>query len=104
MRLFRLFAVLVALALLGPALAIGVAAAPAGVAGRSLTRAQGTTCPNADYPTETIQIMAPAAPGGGWDTTAREVQAVLQGDRRRERRGLQRRGGRRHHWAGPDGQ
>ena len=32
-----------------------------------------------DYPTETIQIMAPAAPGGGWDTTAREVQQVLQG-------------------------
>lgn len=32
-----------------------------------------------DYPTQSIQIMAPAAPGGGWDTTAREVQQVLQG-------------------------
>jgi putative tricarboxylic transport membrane protein len=31
-----------------------------------------------DYPTETLQIMAPAAPGGGWDTTAREMQQVLQ--------------------------
>jgi putative tricarboxylic transport membrane protein len=31
-----------------------------------------------DYPTETIQIMAPAAPGGGWDTTSREVQQVFQ--------------------------
>lgn len=31
-----------------------------------------------DYPTETIQIMAPAAPGGGWDTTAREIQRVLE--------------------------
>ncbi len=31
------------------------------------------------YPTETLEIMAPAAPGGGWDTTAREMQTVLQG-------------------------
>lgn len=30
------------------------------------------------YPTDTLQIMAPASPGGGWDTTAREIQAVLQ--------------------------
>ena len=29
--------------------------------------------------TETpVEIMAPAAPGGGWDTTAREMQRVLQ--------------------------
>jgi putative tricarboxylic transport membrane protein len=33
----------------------------------------------ADYPSDTLQIMAPAAPGGGWDTTAREIQTVLQG-------------------------
>ena len=25
-----------------------------------------------------IEIMAPAAPGGGWDTTAREMQRVMQ--------------------------
>ena len=31
------------------------------------------------YPSETVQIMAPAAPGGGWDTTAREIQTVLSG-------------------------
>lgn len=31
-----------------------------------------------DYPSENVQIMAPAAPGGGWDTTAREIQAALQ--------------------------
>jgi putative tricarboxylic transport membrane protein len=31
-----------------------------------------------DYPSETLQLMAPAAPGGGWDTTAREMQQVLQ--------------------------
>ena len=28
------------------------------------------------YPTRQIQIMAPAAPGGGWDTTARAFQAA----------------------------
>ena len=27
-------------------------------------------------------IMAPAAPGGGWDQTARTMQTVLQEDRR----------------------
>lgn len=27
---------------------------------------------------ETLQIMAPASPGGGWDTTARELQRNLQ--------------------------
>ena len=29
------------------------------------------------YPSDSLQIMAPAAPGGGWDTTAREIQAAL---------------------------
>lgn len=31
-----------------------------------------------DWASETLQIMAPAAPGGGWDTTARELQRNLQ--------------------------
>lgn len=30
-----------------------------------------------EWPSETLQIMAPAAAGGGWDTTARELQRVL---------------------------
>jgi putative tricarboxylic transport membrane protein len=30
------------------------------------------------YPTKTLQIMAPAAAGGGWDTTARTMQKALQ--------------------------
>jgi len=34
----------------------------------------------ADWASETLQIMAPAAPGGGWDTTARELQAALQNE------------------------
>jgi putative tricarboxylic transport membrane protein len=29
------------------------------------------------YPSETVSIMAPADPGGGWDTTARELQQAL---------------------------
>jgi putative tricarboxylic transport membrane protein len=30
------------------------------------------------YPEEDIQIMAPADPGGGWDSTARAMQPVLE--------------------------
>ena len=45
---------------------------PAMSGGNALAQA---TC---DYPSETLQLMAPAAPGGGWDTTAREMQQVLQ--------------------------
>jgi putative tricarboxylic transport membrane protein len=32
----------------------------------------------ADYPSETLQIMAPADPGGGWDSTARAMAPVLE--------------------------
>ncbi|GAA1413008.1 Bug family tripartite tricarboxylate transporter substrate binding protein [Catellatospora coxensis] len=31
------------------------------------------------YPAKTLQIMAPAGAGGGWDTTARTMQQALQG-------------------------
>src|SRR5687767_10451546 len=30
------------------------------------------------YPSKTLQILAPAAAGGGWDTTARSMQKALQ--------------------------
>src|SRR5919106_4984031 len=30
------------------------------------------------FPTDQIEVIAPASPGGGWDTTARVVQSVLQ--------------------------
>jgi putative tricarboxylic transport membrane protein len=33
----------------------------------------------AKFPTKAVSIMAPAAPGGGWDTTAREMQRALTG-------------------------
>jgi putative tricarboxylic transport membrane protein len=38
--------------------------------------AQNTDC--SDWASQTLQIMAPAGPGGGWDTTAREMQTTLQ--------------------------
>jgi putative tricarboxylic transport membrane protein len=41
-------------------------------------RAQSAECAIDGFADSTIEIMAPAAPGGGWDTTAREMQRVLQ--------------------------
>jgi putative tricarboxylic transport membrane protein len=54
------------------ALAMGIGAFVPGTA-----VAQGDC---ADWASDTLQIMAPAAPGGGWDTTARELQAALQNE------------------------
>jgi putative tricarboxylic transport membrane protein len=31
-----------------------------------------------DYPSESLQVMAPADPGGGWDSTARAMAPVLE--------------------------
>jgi putative tricarboxylic transport membrane protein len=67
MRPHRLLGVLVAMGVLCASLAMT----------RAVVATQAAEC-STDYPTETLQIMAPAAPGGGWDTTAREVQATLQ--------------------------
>lgn len=39
---------------------------------------QAASCPVDGFADQAIEIMAPAAPGGGWDTTAREMQRVLQ--------------------------
>jgi putative tricarboxylic transport membrane protein len=33
---------------------------------------------DAQYPKKNIEIVAPAAPGGGWDLTARSVQRILK--------------------------
>lgn len=41
-----------------------------------VTIAQEADC--SAWAAETLEIMAPAAPGGGWDTTAREMQRALQ--------------------------
>ncbi|RIM86511.1 tripartite tricarboxylate transporter substrate binding protein, partial [Staphylococcus shinii] len=29
------------------------------------------------FPDETVEIVAPASPGGGWDTTARAIQKII---------------------------
>jgi putative tricarboxylic transport membrane protein len=49
---------------------MGVAGAPQAVL------AQGPDC--SAWPSGSLQIMAPASPGGGWDSTAREIQRNLQ--------------------------
>ncbi|RIM58710.1 tripartite tricarboxylate transporter substrate binding protein [Staphylococcus arlettae] len=33
--------------------------------------------PKAKFPNETVEIVAPASPGGGWDTTARAIQKIM---------------------------
>jgi len=38
----------------------------------------GTSDEKVEYPTSTIRIMAPAAPGGGWDLTARTMQKAMK--------------------------
>jgi putative tricarboxylic transport membrane protein len=55
------------------AIAGAVALSAAGM----LARSGQTAVQDAAWPTATLQIMAPAAAGGGWDTTAREIQRVL---------------------------
>lgn len=62
----------------GKIAASSVAAASCGI---SLTPGvigaqEGGDC--SEWRSETLQIMAPAAPGGGWDSTARELQRALQ--------------------------
>ena len=75
-----LVAVLV-LSLLAACTAVTPPAAPAAAPttapaeeGAEEPAAEGATT---DFPTEDINIMAPAAPGGGWDQTARALQAAL---------------------------
>jgi len=52
------------------ALALVAIIAPGGASGGDDT--------SRPYPTRQLAIMAPAAPGGGWDTTARAFQAASQ--------------------------
>jgi putative tricarboxylic transport membrane protein len=68
-RFGTLLLVLVAMVLSPAVAAISVPLAP--VSAQASCAVEGFT----DTP---IEIMAPAAPGGGWDTTAREMQRVLQ--------------------------
>jgi putative tricarboxylic transport membrane protein len=54
----------------------------------TLTAAALTTACNRDeagkagaFPSRNVEIMVPAAPGGGWDITARSMQKVLRDDK-----------------------
>jgi putative tricarboxylic transport membrane protein len=40
---------------------------------------QGESSSGGQFPRKSLRVMAPAAPGGGWDQTSRELQAVLRG-------------------------
>jgi putative tricarboxylic transport membrane protein len=60
--------------------AAGMAAAllAATAAGCSKDTAGGSTASGeVRYPTKTVQLMVPAAPGGGWDLTARAMQQAM---------------------------
>lgn len=46
--------------------------------GTTATTSTGDMTTSGGFPNKAIQIMAPAAPGGGWDITARTVAQVLQ--------------------------
>jgi putative tricarboxylic transport membrane protein len=68
MRSLRFLTLLLVASLAVPLL---VGTAPQSAAAQATCAVEGFT----DTP---IEIMAPAAPGGGWDTTAREMQRVMQ--------------------------
>lgn len=72
MQSLRLLLAVIFAAGLVPALAVPARALMPDVA------AQAATCSIEGYPDESIQLMAPASPGGGWDTTSREMQRILQ--------------------------
>jgi putative tricarboxylic transport membrane protein len=57
----------------------GAPASPTAAAGSAgdATPAPAAEGETAAYPAAAINIMAPAAPGGGWDQTARALQAAL---------------------------
>ena len=74
--------------LIGGALAVAAVVAIVAPGGAS-----GGDDASQPYPTRQLSIMAPAAAGGGWDTTARAFQDASQRRQaRRRHRGLQRRG------------
>jgi putative tricarboxylic transport membrane protein len=55
-----------------------VAFATAGCANQPVGGSTNPSTAAIEYPTKTVQLMAPAGAGGGWDTTARTMQKALQ--------------------------
>ena len=74
----RLVAVLVAAALAVAGCGSGGGSAPPATAAGSAPAASAAM---PDYPTGDLSIMAPAAPGGGWDSTARALQKAIDDDK-----------------------
>lgn len=69
-------------------LVLGACSGGGGSAQPSTAASAGASTPGAsasatlpDYPTGDLSIMAPAAPGGGWDSTARAIQKAIQDDK-----------------------
>ena len=54
-------------------------------------------CPDASPPVDLLKMFVPAAPGGGWDQTARTIEQVLRATQRREGRADHQCGRRRRH-------
>ncbi len=79
MRCVRFVVAMIVLTMIGATWTPVAVAAPATAASAARPFvAQTAECGNPDFASDSIEIMAPAAPGGGWDTTAREMQRVLQ--------------------------
>jgi putative tricarboxylic transport membrane protein len=57
---------------------VACAAAVSAVALGACGSTAGGESENAEYPSERLSIMAPADPGGGWDETARALQAAIR--------------------------
>lgn len=64
-----------------PGSALGSAAASGAATPVGGGAAGGAPVTVGGFPSKGLKIMAPAAPGGGWDTTSRKVQEVLQGQK-----------------------
>ena len=63
---------------MGTILVLASCTADDGDGGATSAAPSGDGEPTTDYPSEDLQIMAPADPGGGWDSTARAMQPVLE--------------------------
>ena len=78
----RLFAVLAAVGLAVAACTSGGGSpSPSTPAGSAAAGSASASVALPAYPTGELSIMAPAAPGGGWDSTARALQKAIEDDK-----------------------
>lgn len=78
----QLAGLIAAIAVVGTACSTGATSpapgSPAASAAPSATASAPATAAPPAYPTGDLSIMAPAAPGGGWDSTARALQKAIE--------------------------